>query len=158
MLQLRLKSEITKTEIEIGMFRQNLQEDNKAILSLQNKLAELRLQYSKMEMGSADYLLAFKDVPALGKELTELLREVKIQNEVYQVLQQQYYQELIQEKKDIPTIEVLDEAIPPLKASSPRVVFSTVLGGIFIFLLMSLVLVYKEKKILSVSTDSGKEN
>ena len=146
----KLKSEITKTEIEIGMLKQNLREDNKAILSLQSKLSELKQQYSKMEMGSADYLIAFKDVPALGKELTELLREVKIQNEVYQVLQQQYYQELIQEKKDIPTIEVLDEAIPPLKASSPRVVFSTVLGGIFVFLLMSLILVYKEKKILKV--------
>ncbi len=146
----KLKSEITKTEIEIGMLKQNLREDNKAILSLQSKLSELKQQYSKMEMGSADYLIAFKDVPALGKELTELLREVKIQNEVYQVLQQQYYQELIQEKKDIPTIEVLDEAIPPLKASSPRVVFSTVLGAIFVFLLMSLILVYKEKKILKV--------
>ncbi len=148
----KIKSEITKTEIEIGMLKQNLRADNKAILSLQSKLSEFRQQFNKMEMGSADYLLAFKDVPALGKELTELLREVKIQNEVYQVLQQQYYQELIQEQKDIPTIEVLDEAIPPLKASSPRVVFSTVLGGIFIFLLMSLIIVYKEKKILSEST------
>ncbi len=154
----KLKSEITKTEIEIGMLKQNLREDNKAIMSLQNKLVELKQQYSKMEMGSADYLLAFKDVPALGKELTELLREVKIQNEVYQVLQQQYYQELIQEKKDIPTIEVLDEAIPPLKASSPRVVFSTVLGGVFIFLLMSLFFVYKEKKILSMSTTTMKKD
>ncbi len=146
----KIKSEITKTEIEIGMLKQNFREDNKAVLSLQSKLSELKQQYNKMEMGSADYLLAFKDVPALGKELTELLREVKIQNEVYQVLQQQYYQELIQEKKDIPTIEVLDEAIPPLKASSPRVVFSTVLGGVFVFLLMSLIFVYKEKKILKV--------
>ncbi len=146
----RLKSEITKTEIEIGMLKQNLREDNKAILSLQNKLSELKQQYSKMEMGSQDYLLAFKDVPALGKELTELLREVKIQNEVYQVLQQQYYQELIQENKDIPTIEVLDEAIPPLKASEPRVVFSSALGGVFVFLLMSLIFIYKEKKLLVV--------
>ncbi len=147
----KIKSEITKTEIEIGMLKQNLRADNKAILSLQSKLSELRQQFNKMEMGSADYLLAFKDVPALGKELTELLREVKIQNEVYQVLQQQYYQELIQEQKDIPTIEVLDEAIPPLKASAPRVVFSTVLGAIFVFLLMSLIFVYSEQKIIKVN-------
>jgi uncharacterized protein involved in exopolysaccharide biosynthesis len=142
----KLKSEIVKTEIDIGMLQQNLKEDNKVLLSLRNKLNELQQQYGKMELGSQDYLLAFGEVPELGKELATLLREVKIQNEVYTLLQQQYYKEKIQENRDIPTVEILDEAIPPLKPESPRIIFSSIMGGVFMFLLSSLIFVFSERK------------
>ena len=99
-------------------------------------------------MGNQDYLVAFKDVPEIGRELAQLVREVKVQNEVYMLLQQQYFKERIQENRDLPTIEVLDEAIPPLKASGPRLIFSTVLGGVFAFLLMSLLYIANEMKII----------
>jgi uncharacterized protein involved in exopolysaccharide biosynthesis len=148
-----IKAEIIKTEIEIGLLEPNLKEDNKTLLSLRIKLAELQKEYDKFEIGTEDYLVAFNDVPELGMELARLLREVKIQSEVYLLLQQQYYKERIQENRDLPTIEVLDEAIPPLKASGPRVIFSTLLSGIFIFLLVSLYFVLKEKKIITLKGD-----
>lgn len=142
-----LKTDIVKTEVELGMQQPNLREDSKTLLTLKSKLQELRNQYNKMEMGNEDYLVAFKDVPEVGRELAKLVREAKIQNEVYMLLQQQYFKERIQENRDLPTIEVLDEAIPPLKASGPRVVFSTVLGGIFVFLLISFFFIVNERKI-----------
>jgi len=145
-----IKAEIIKTEIEIGLLEPNLKEDNQVLLSLRTKLAELQKEYDKFEIGTEDYLVAFNDVPELGMELAQLLREVKIQSEVYLLLQQQYYKEKIQENRDLPTIEVLDEAIPPLKASGPRVIFSTLLSGIFIFFLVSLYFVLKEKKIITL--------
>ncbi len=145
-----IKAEIIKTEIEIGLLKPNLREDNKALLSLRTKLSELQKEYDKFEVGTEDYLVAFNDVPELGMELAQLLREVKIQSEVYLLLQQQYYKEKIQENRDLPTIEVLDEAIPPLKASGPRVIFSTLLSGIFIFLLVSLYFIVREKNIISL--------
>jgi tyrosine-protein kinase Etk/Wzc len=152
----KLKSEIVKTEIEIGMLKQNLKEDNKVLISLRNKLNELKEQYNKMELGSQDYLLAFGEVPELGKELATLLREVKIQNEVYTLLQQQYYKEKIQENRDIPTVEILDEAIPPLKPVAPRVIFSSVMGGVFVFLFISLIFVLSERKTYLYNKE-GKE-
>jgi tyrosine-protein kinase Etk/Wzc len=144
-----LKTDIVKTEIELGMLQPNLREDSKTLLTLRSKLQELRNQYNKMEMGNQDYLLAFKDVPEVGRELAKLVREVKIQNEVYMLLQQQYFKERIQENRDLPTIEVLDEAIPPLKASGPKLIFSTFLGGVFVFLLMSFIFILNEMKILN---------
>jgi uncharacterized protein involved in exopolysaccharide biosynthesis len=145
-----LKAEIVKTEVELGLVEPNLREDNKTLIALRSKLDELRSQYSKLEMGNQDYLLAFKEVPELGRELASLLREVKIQNEVYLLLQQQYYKEKIQENRDLPTVEVLDEAIPPLKASGPRVIFYSVLGGVFIFLLTSLFFAAGDRNIYLV--------
>ncbi len=144
----KLKSEIVKTEVNIGLMQTSLKEDNRTLVGLKDKLSQLKNQYNKMEMGSQDYLLAFKDVPELGKQLANLLREVKIQNEVYVTLQQQYYQEKIQENKEVPTVQVLDEAIPPEKASSPRLISSSIVGGVFVFLLMSFISIVSDKKLL----------
>jgi tyrosine-protein kinase Etk/Wzc len=153
----KIKSEIMKTEIEIGYLRSNLRDDSKEILALRTKLAQLQDQYNKMELGNQDYLLAFREVPELGKELATLLREVKIQNEVYVLLQQQYYKERIQENRDLPTVEVLDKAIPPLRKSSPKTVFSTITGGIFVFLLMSFVVIISERKTYLYSNSKKTE-
>lgn len=143
----KLKAEIVNTEIEIGLLEPNLRPDNQVIVALRKKLSELQKEYKKFDIGADDYLVAFNEAPELGMELAKLLREVKIQNEVYLLLQQQYYKEKIQENRDVPTIDILDEAIPPLKKESPRVVFSTIVGSIFAFLLVSLFFVAKEKKL-----------
>ena len=141
-----IRVEIMKTEVEIGLMQNNLREDNKSLIALKDRLQQLKDQYSKMEMGNQDYLVTFKDVPELGKHLANLLREVKIQNEVYSMLQQQFYKELIQEHKDVPTVQVLDPAIPPLRAASPRTIFSSVMGGIFVFIVMCFISIVGERK------------
>jgi uncharacterized protein involved in exopolysaccharide biosynthesis len=141
-----LKTEIIKTEIELGLIKSDAGESSRLYNSLNQKLQELKSQYSKFESGSSDYLLAFKDVPVLGKELAGLLREVRIQNEVYVLLQQQYYKEKIQENREIPTVEILDEAIPPKKPVAPRVLYSSAVGGIFLFILLSIIFILKENK------------
>jgi len=138
-----LKTEIIKTEIELSLIKSDAGENNRLYNSLNRKLLELKNQYSKFETGNEDYLVAFQNVPALGKELAGLLREVRIQNEVYILLQQQYYKEKIQENKDIPTVEILDEAIPPQKKAEPKTVFATIVSGFFIFLISSMFFVIK---------------
>lgn len=140
-----IKSEIMKTEIQIGLLNTNLVQDSKFYKSLEKKLETLNLQYSKFEFGNKDYMLAFKDIPELGRELTSILREVKIQNEVYIFLQQQFYKEKIQENRDMPTVQILDEAVSPMKASAPRLIFSTLIGLIMSLLLSSSVFVFKKK-------------
>lgn len=143
----KLKAEIVNTEIEIGLLEPNFKADNKTLLALRQKLNELQKEYKKFDIDSDDYLVAFSNVPELGMELTKLLRMVKIKNEVYLLLQQQYYRERIQENRDVPTIDILDEAIPPRKQTSPRIIYTTIVSSIFVFLLVSLFFVMKERKI-----------
>ncbi len=146
----KLKSEMVKTELEIGLLEPNLKEDNVTLVTLKKKLAELKKEYGKLELGSEDYLVAFKDVPELGMELARLMRDVKIQNEVYLLLQQQYYKEKIQENRDTPTIEVLDKAILPDKVSSPRLLRASFASAFFIFILLSAYYVLREKKVIDL--------
>ena len=143
-----LKSEITKTEMQIELSDANLFEDSRAYKSLEKKLETLRNQYAKLEIGSKDYMIAFKDMPILGKQLTSIFREIKIQNEVYTLLQQQYYKEKIQENRDLPTVQILDKAIPPTKKNSPKIVLSSITGMIIFFLLSSLFFIVSGKRKL----------
>jgi len=143
----KLKAEIVNTEIEIGLLEPNSQPDNKTLLALKKKLSQLKKEYEKFEINSDDYLVAFSDVPELGMQLSKLLRTVKIKNEVFLLLQQQYYKEKIQENRDVPTVDILDEAIAPQKKSAPTTIYTTFVSSVFVFLLISTFLVFREKKI-----------
>lgn len=151
----KLKGEIINTEIKLGVLSQNLNENNSEVLGLKKKLNELNQQYYKLESTSNDFLLAFKDAPEIGLKLSSLYREVRILNEVYLLLQQQYYKEKIQENKDLPTVEILDAAIPPTRASSPRILLFTFFSGVFVFLAISLIVVI-ENRVMYKYTNKDK--
>lgn len=144
----KLKSEITKIEIEMSLLKNDVTEENKYYNSLKKQLEELRNQYYKFDTDRIDYLITFKNAPELGREFSALYREVRIQNEIYVMLQQMYYKEKIQEKRDIPTIDILDEPIKPDKPSSPRMIFFSIVGGIFIFTGLSTFFIYKDSVLL----------
>jgi uncharacterized protein involved in exopolysaccharide biosynthesis len=152
----KLKAEMVNTEIEIALLEPNSRPDNKNLLALKKRLNQLQKEYEKFDIDSDDYLLAFSNVPELGMELAKLMRTIKIKNEVYILLQQQYYKERIQENRDVPTIDVLDEAIPPKKQVSPRLGYNTVVGSVFVLLLVSLFFIVKEKKISIFKKEDSK--
>ena len=143
----KLKAEIVNTEIEIALLEPNSRPDNKNLLALRKRLSQLQKEYEKFDIDSDDYLIAFSNVPELGMRLSKLIRTVKIKNEVYLLLQQQYYKEKIQENRDVPTIDVLDEAIPPEKQISPRLVYSTIISSILSLLIVSSIFIIREKQI-----------
>ncbi|HPO55710.1 MAG TPA: Wzz/FepE/Etk N-terminal domain-containing protein [Ignavibacteriaceae bacterium] len=153
----KLKGELIANEINLGYLSQNLNTDNTILQSIRKKNAELKEQLSKLESSNNDFMIAFKDAPELGVQLAGIYRESKILNEVYLLLQQQFYKEKVQENRDIPTVEVLDTAIAPTKAESPRVVFATIVGGIIIFLLLSLSVIIDYKK-MNKYLNPGKES
>ncbi|MBA4251379.1 MAG: hypothetical protein C0425_08940 [Chlorobiaceae bacterium] len=143
----KLKGEIVSSEINLALLRQNLSENNSVIQSLRSRIEELNNQYNKFETESDNLFLSFKEAPELGLRYASLFREVKILNDVYLLLQQQFYREKIQENRDVPTIEVLDSAIPSPKPESPRVLFSGLLGIIFIFGIVSFGVIISNKNV-----------
>ncbi len=144
-----VKSQIILAEIQLNSISQNMQSNNQSILSLENKLKVLKSKYSDLvgrEDDEKDYFPKFADVPEISYELVKIKRNLEVQNQVYLLLQKQYFTEKIQENKDIPTIQVLDKAIPALKPTSPRLLFHTFVGTVFAFLLISTIIVFIENK------------
>jgi len=143
----KIKAEIITNEISLGYLSQDLNTNNNVIVSLKKRINELKEQYEKLSSSNDNFLVSFNDAPELFTKLGNLYRESKVLNEVYLLLQQQFYKEKIQENKDIPIVEVLDSAIPPDRPSSPRVIFSSFLAGIFFFLVMCLIVSFEYIKM-----------
>jgi G-rich domain on putative tyrosine kinase len=61
-----------------------------------------------------------RKLPLLGVEWADLYRRMKIQETVYELLNQQYELARIQEAKEIPTVSVIDPANLPERKSSPH--------------------------------------
>src|SRR2546425_702703 len=69
-----------------------------------------------------------RKLPLLGVQWTDLYRRVKIQETVYELLNQQYELARIQEAKEIPTVNVVDPAdLPEKKAWPPRLLIIALL-------------------------------
>lgn len=151
-----IKSQITLAQIKLKTMLLNMEEDSKEIESVKKKINVLREKYNDLLKGKnedQDYIPYLDEIPKTSMQLAELTREVKIQNEVYLLLQKRYFKEKIEENKNVPTVDVLDEAIPPLKPSSPRLVFHTGLAGIFALCFFSLLVVMLRFRELKQNTN-----
>lgn len=83
-----------------------------------------------------------------------LFREVKVKTEVYLTLAQQYELAVIQEKKELPVIQVLDTAKPPSLKSGPARAKTTFLGLLVGILISSfLVVVQRQRPIKGSDVD-----
>jgi uncharacterized protein involved in exopolysaccharide biosynthesis len=59
-------------------------------------------------------------VPSLGLRFGRLYREVKTEETVVGLLTEQYHRARIEERRALPTVRVLDEAVPPERRYRPR--------------------------------------
>ena len=122
-----IKGRIIAKEVEIGVMLQTMRPENPLVIRAQKELEELNRRYHELQFGDSqvrsgetDFYMPFTDVPEVGLELAKLTRNVKIQETVWQLLNQQYYQAKIDEARDTPTVQVLDVAVPPIAPSKPR--------------------------------------
>ena len=155
-----LRAEKTVLEIKLGVLRQMMGGDHPQIQRLKTQIGEYEKQLRRMELGGGggdDFLLPFSHVPSLALELARLTRDLKVEEGVFELLTQQYEQAKIQEKRDTPTVQVLDEALPPIHKSKPKRSLLIGLAGLlslFVGVFLAFGLEYMEK--VSASEDSGK--
>lgn len=123
-----LKVQITMLEIELISKENVLGPSHPAILSLRNQLREYQDKYTKLilegeaqpnEQG-ARLIIPLKDAPELGMNFLRLRREVSVQNAIYELLSEQVELARIEEARNIPTIQVLDYAVPATKKTKPK--------------------------------------
>ncbi|MDQ1266448.1 MAG: hypothetical protein QG635_1600 [Bacteroidota bacterium] len=139
-------AELSKTEIELNLARQDYNENSPLVQSYKHTIDLLKEQFNKMQSGGMvktdAFSIPFKQVPELTKKYTNLLRDQKILEQVILYLETQRHQEAIQEEKDVPLIELLDEAIPPSSQSAPNRKMMLVLSVLLSFILSTGIVVF----------------
>jgi uncharacterized protein involved in exopolysaccharide biosynthesis len=124
----RVQGELIVAETDLKGFQEIYADDNIKVRTARARIGELQAQLKKLLGGSglgkgvdaspASYL-SMRALPMLGYQYSDLYRQAKIQESVYEFLTQQYEMAKIQEAKELPTVSVLDSAVPPERKSGP---------------------------------------
>jgi len=134
----RIQGELIANESELKGLQQIYSEDNVRVRSLKARIGELHSQLRRL-LGSAGPVPAGPDgsgsgsypsmraLPMIGYQYADLYRQAKIQETVYEFLTQQYEMAKVQEAKELPTVRVMDPAVPPEMKSGP---FHTLIAGL----------------------------
>jgi len=155
-----LKGNILAKNVELGVALQTMKSDNVLIVQLKKEIEELEKQYNYLQYGDGlaledqkEFYIPFAEVPEVGLELAKLMREVKVQETVWELLNQQYYHAKIQEARDTPTIQVLDEAVPPELRTKPKRKLLVLISSFLAFIL-SIFWAFISEYVHHVKSDS----
>jgi uncharacterized protein involved in exopolysaccharide biosynthesis len=141
----QLKGEIMASEVQLEVMRKFATEANPEVIKLKRRIEEMKRHMAQMQYGKGWVLppedhnpaeprneihIPFAQVPELGLELARLMRDVKVQETVYTLLTQQLEQAKIAEARDMPTVRILDKAVPADRKIKPKIKFNMTIAGI----------------------------
>jgi capsule polysaccharide export protein KpsE/RkpR len=110
------------------------------IEGIEKKLREIK-KYGE----PAGTIPSIESLPEKAINYYRLLREVEINSAILQFILPLYEQAKIEEKKDIPTLQVIDYAIPNEKKSYPPRLLFTLLISFSVFIVLFLLILIKER-------------
>jgi uncharacterized protein involved in exopolysaccharide biosynthesis len=87
-------------------------------------------------------------------EYIRLLREVKIQETIFEQLSKQYELAKINENKDSSSVQVIDEAVPPTRKSGPKRSMIVLLSTAIAFF-GSLVIIFVQEYFSKLSPEDS---
>ncbi len=132
-----LNSQIMEYEIELAALREYAMPNHPMLNQLQAKIEASRRQLDQLDRDQMQKGLlkerkrsplsqrvfpAVIDMPLLFLEMHRLNREVKVEEAVYGMLLGMLESAKMTEVRDLPTIQVIDPALPPTFPSSPKTV------------------------------------
>jgi uncharacterized protein involved in exopolysaccharide biosynthesis len=121
----KLKSQLYLRQAELGMAEHISGAENPYVTSLRGEIDAFQDQLGKLERGGsktgfgAGFGVPFESLPSVGSEFLRRYQDLKIQEEAYSMLYQQYEYAKVMEARDTPAITVLDYAVPPERRSFP---------------------------------------
>lgn len=136
-----LQGQLIAAQSELEGLLQIYTPSNVRVRAARARIEELQRQLQKI--GGTDASLAsdatqtnepypsIRKLPLLGVQWADLYRSMKIQETVYELLNQQYELARIQEAKEIPTVNVIDPAnLPEKKSWPPRLLLIALLTAL----------------------------
>jgi uncharacterized protein involved in exopolysaccharide biosynthesis len=159
----KVRGQIAAAEVQLEVTRGFATENNPDVLALKRQIGEMKRQLARMEYGKGlelspenmdggqdkqEFQVPFTKVPELGMELVRLMRELKIQETMFNLLTAQYEQAKISEARDTPNVQVLDRAIPAERKSKPKTTINMAIAGVlslFVGIFLAFFLEYLER-------------
>lgn len=144
-LEVQVKSE----EVKLDLLKKVLSPGQPEIRSQEEKIAALKTQLDDIkntETSGNDDLLKMKNAPEKVLNFLRLKRDVEIQNKLLTFILPMFEQAKIEEKKETPTVIILDNPDLPQKKSKPKRLTVTLIAMVFMFFVSSFFAVAYDKR------------
>lgn len=141
----RLQGELIAARAEMQGLQEIYTPENTRVRTVQARINELERQLARLNTGtqetgtksSTNPYPSIKNLPIVGLEWTDLYRNTKIHETVFELLTQQYEVARIQEARELPTVKVLDKPMVP-EERHPSILSVALVGTILSILLASI--------------------
>jgi tyrosine-protein kinase Etk/Wzc len=145
-----LQSQIAASEIQAGVLRTYETSDNPDLAHVNEQIAGMRAQLAQFERkqnaGGGDIQVPTAAVPDIELEYLRRVREVKLQEALYELLMKQYEAARLDEAREGPLVQVIDKAVAPDRKTFPRLGFVCLGAAILGLFLSVFLLVFLEAR------------
>ena len=117
------QAQIAVREVQLAALRDSATEQNPEVIRLRSEIDDLQGQLARLQRGSGKESTAAiptSKVPEIQLEYVRKEREVKYHEALFDMLSRQYEAARLDEARDAPVLQVLDEANYPDTKSSPK--------------------------------------
>ena len=114
-------------EVQANVLRRTQSLDNPTLMATQIEIDEIRNKLSQMNSGTKfsknemNVFVPFSKMPDLGSEYIRRYRDVEIQYKILQFLTPLYEQAKVEERRQTPSVLILDKAGPAERKSKPKI-------------------------------------
>ncbi len=134
---------------QYGLHSPQYQEIFDQVNFIKNKIENLKTE-SKFSFPT-NVFLPFKEIPDLSLKYYRYYRDIEIQTKIMEVILPMYEEAKVDEQKSIPTVLVLDKAVPPELKYQPKKAF-IILAVSFLALFLMIIFIFMGQK--AVERDS----
>ncbi|MCZ6767425.1 MAG: Wzz/FepE/Etk N-terminal domain-containing protein [bacterium] len=135
----KLTADAITLEIELEIMRDYSSQKSEEYITTKRKYDEISRQLVKFQSRDARdeentsvhaFFPAFDEAPDVMLEMARHIRRIRVGENIFEMLTQEYEKARIEEARDTPTVNVLDIAIVPELRSRPKRKILVLLGGI----------------------------
>jgi uncharacterized protein involved in exopolysaccharide biosynthesis len=152
----RIRAEVAIKEVQLAALRNSMTDESTDVRTLLAGITKLKSQLNSMSgTGEAGGVIpSVGNAPSIGVEYVRRLRELKTQEALFEQLTKQFEMAKISEARDSSSLQVLDEAVPPLRKSKPKRSLIVILSAVTAFF-CSIFLVFIKEYLAKLSPEDS---
>lgn len=143
----QFEAQVIQNELILASLEKKVGKESPNYKDQLHNLNEVKKQLSSIYKGKSkeDFYISLKDIPDLQTDYIRKYRELEIQNQTLKFIYPVLEQARMDEQKQIPTIQIIDETFVPHKKHSPRRSFIVIGAGFFSFITLLMLILRAEK-------------
>jgi capsule polysaccharide export protein KpsE/RkpR len=143
-------AQIAAKEVQVRVMRTYSTPQNPDILRAEEEMRGMRDQLTKLESKSegGSVIVPTGDLPVAGTQYARLMRDLKFNETLYELLLGQYQAAKLDEARDAAVIQIIEKAVPPEKRVKPQrrlMVILAMITGFFASICAAFFMEYMEK-------------